>query len=867
MALQPGSVVGPYTILAPLGAGGMGEVYRARDTRIGRDVAVKVLSASYAEDPDRLKRFEQEARAVGALNHPNLLVLFDVGRHDGSPYLVSELLEGSTLREALGRAALSVRKAIDYGVQIVRGLAAAHDKGVVHRDLKPENLFITTDGRVKILDFGLARVTRSGPADTSAGTVSAPTEPGVVLGTLGYMAPEQVRGLPADHRADIFAFGSVLYEMVTGQRAFRGETSADTLSAILHREPPEMTASGREVPPALERILRRCLEKSASERFQSAHDLAFALEALSGSGVAVAAPPEGGRGRFGVMRLAAGLAGLAALGLAYGYVQRQDAGVPESNVSFQQLTFRQGWLWEARFGPDGTVFYSARWGGGEDDVYFTRPGNPEGRALGFAGAQVASVSPSGELALLLRAGDDERRTLARLSFPGGAPRELASNVNAADWSPDGQDLATIRFSNRIEFPTGKVLFESDTGLSLPRFSPRGDRIAFLENTSESGTRRAGTIWSVDLAGKKTRLFKGQVEPADGLAWSAGGDELWFVYTPETGEGTALRAVDRKGTVRDIRAFDGWVGLKDIAPNGDVLLQRLLYQQVLVLIDRDGSQKDLTWLNRSVVADLSEDGKTVLFTENIRASPLVYVRRTDAADAVRLGEGAARALSPDGKWALGIVKDTVVLYPLGAGQPRILPLAGVRPPFNIHWALFFPDGKRLLLSVNFGDPVGACRGSAFPCADPAANSRLYALDIETGRAERLTPAEQSAGTSMTHPFSPDGRRLLATVADDRPYGIYTLDGGSFEDIGLSLSDLPIRWSSDGRYVFYGSRTWKDQRLLYRLDLRTRRKELWKELPPVDALGEVDWVVTTGDGKGIAYTYERAQADLYLVKGLR
>jgi hypothetical protein len=638
--------------------------------------------------------------------------------------------------------------------------------------------------------------------------------------------------------------------MVTGQRAFRGETSADTLSAILHHEPPEMTASGRDAPPALERILRRCLEKNASERFQSAHDLAFALEALSGSGAAVAARREGGPGRLRVMRLAAGLAILAALGLAYGYVQRQGAGVQESNLSFQQLTFRQGWLQEARFGPDGTVFYSARWGGGGDDVYFTRPGNPEGRALGFAGAQVASVSPSGELALLLRPGDDDQRTLARLSFPGGAPRELASNVSAADWSPDGQDLATIRFFNRIEFPAGKVLFESNTRLGVPRFSPRGDRIAFFEGSSESGAREVGTIWSVDLAGRKTRLFTGAIELGDGLAWSAGGDELWFVSAPETGEGTVLRAVDREGRIRDIRAFDGWVGLKDIAPNGDVLVQRLLYQSGLVVIDRDGKEKELTWLNRSGVADLSEDGKTVLFTENIRESPFVYVRRTNADAAVRLGEGQARALSPDGKWALGIAKETFVLYPLGTGQPRVLAVAGVKPPFDIHWAIFFPDGKRLLLSINFPE---------------TASLRLYALDIETGRAEPLLPEGKPGKTSLNHPFSPDGRQLLATFSDNHPYGIYTLEGGGFEDIGLTALDLPTCWSSDGRYVFY--RAWRDQRHLYRLDLRTRRKELWKELPPIDALSEVTWVVSTGDGKSIAYSYERAQADLYLVKGLR
>ena len=280
MPLPTGTRLGPYEILSPIGAGGMGEVYRARDTRLARDVAVKVLPAEFSADVDRLRRFEQEARAASALNHPNILTVHDIGTQDGAPYVVSELLEGETLRERLSSGSLASRKAVDYAVQVARGISAAHEKGIVHRDLKPENLFVTKDGRVKILDFGLAKLTRpetvSGPG-TQAPTVTHGTEPGVVMGTAGYMSPEQVRGEAADQRSDIFSLGAVLYEMLTGNRAFRGGSAVETLNAILKDDPAELSQTGREVSPALERIIRRCLEKSREERFQSAGDLAFAL--------------------------------------------------------------------------------------------------------------------------------------------------------------------------------------------------------------------------------------------------------------------------------------------------------------------------------------------------------------------------------------------------------------------------------------------------------------------------------------------------------------------------------------------------------------------------------------------------------------
>src|SRR5271154_1547000 len=283
MALTAGMKLGPYEIQSLLGAGGMGEVYRAHDSRLNRTVAIKVLPPSFSADRDRLQRFAQEARAAAALNHPNILSIFDIGEEQGAPYVVSELLEGETLRERLRNGPLPIRRVVDYSLQVARGLAAAHEKGIVHRDLKPENLFLTSDSRVKILDFGLAKLT--GPETNDSGgdapTLQVATEAGVVMGTAGYMSPEQVRGKSADHRSDLFSFGAILYEMISGKRAFHGETPADTMSAILKEETPELSETARNVPPGMERIVRHCLEKHPAQRFQSAGDLAFDLEALT----------------------------------------------------------------------------------------------------------------------------------------------------------------------------------------------------------------------------------------------------------------------------------------------------------------------------------------------------------------------------------------------------------------------------------------------------------------------------------------------------------------------------------------------------------------------------------------------------------
>jgi len=359
MALTSGTKLGPYEIVSPLGAGGMGEVYRSRDPRLKREVAIKVLPQALSLDADRMRRFEQEALATAALNHPNILAVFDIGTSEGSPYVVSELLEGETLRERLRSGSIAVRKALDYALQVAQGLAAAHEKGIIHRDLKPENLFVTKDGRVKILDFGLAKLTQAeAGTDTSLPTATHGTEAGVVMGTAGYMSPEQVRGVALDPRSDIFSFGAILYEMLAGKRAFHGETDADTMSAILKEDPPDLNETNRNISPALERVVQHCLEKNPEQRFHSARDVAFDLETLSnqsstGSRLRVVTDQ-----RRSYWKQAAGaLVILLALAGIY-YAARNNA--PVSTPHFHQLTFQRGSIYGAKFAPDGqSIVYSA----------------------------------------------------------------------------------------------------------------------------------------------------------------------------------------------------------------------------------------------------------------------------------------------------------------------------------------------------------------------------------------------------------------------------------------------------------------------------------------------------------------------------
>ena len=398
MALSAGARLGPYEIRGLLGAGGMGEVYRAWDARLGREVAVKVVGGLAVGDPDRVRRFEQEARAASALNHPNVVAVYDVGGYEGSPYVVSERLEGETLRQRLDADDLTPRKAAEHAIQIARGLAAAHERGIVHRDLKPENVFVCRDGTLKILDFGVAKLrdeAASGPEDETASRL---TRPGTIVGTVAYMSPEQVRGLPVDARSDIFALGVVLYEMLVRERPFRGDTAAEIQTAILREDPGELMARGRAVPAGLDRIVRRCLEKQPGDRFDTARDVALSLEAVAGaSGEAPIAAARPAR-RGGPLAWAALLLAVAA-GAALGASLHARLQASPAPAVYTQLTFRRGMIQGAGFAHDGeTVVYSAAWDGAPARVFTTRLGSRESRDLGIEG-RVLAVSSRDELAV------------------------------------------------------------------------------------------------------------------------------------------------------------------------------------------------------------------------------------------------------------------------------------------------------------------------------------------------------------------------------------------------------------------------------------------------------------------------------------
>jgi len=529
--LQAGQMLGQYRSIEKIGEGGMGEVYSARDTRLHRDVAVKILPPAFADDPLRRGRFEREAKAVAALSHPNIMAIHDFGREGNIAFAVAELLDGESLRDVLAQGALPFRKAVEYARQTANGLAAAHDRGIIHRDLKPENLFVSRDGRVKILDFGLARITETEDptqAGTGAPTAAIQTTPGVVMGSAGYMSPEQVRGRPVDSRSDLFSLGAILYEMLTGRRAFRGDSAVETMSAILKEDPPELTVSGQALPSSVERIVLHCLEKNAEERFQSARDLAFQLGALgsaTGSGSQPLAAVEGSPQRrtwpVGLMAAA------VLLGLLAGAVgMRALAPVPTQQAStFTPLTFRQGMIQNARFAADGqTVVYGAAWSGKPTELFATQLGVPGSRPLELGTADLLAISSTGELAISIdrhfTIGWETSGTLARAPLQGGAPREVLQNVHEADWAPDGGSLAVVRqVEGRyvIEFPIGKVIYETPGWISGMRISPDGQSIVFMDHPLHGDN--VGSLSVIDLTGTKTPMG---AMGSSGFAWSPEG---------------------------------------------------------------------------------------------------------------------------------------------------------------------------------------------------------------------------------------------------------------------------------------------------------------------------------------------------------
>lgn len=863
MPLNSDTKLGPYEIQSMLGAGGMGEVYRAHDSRLHRTVAIKVLPSSFSADRDRLQRFAQEARAAAALNHPNILSIFDIGEEQGAPYVVSELLEGETLRERLRKGPLPTRKVIDFAAQVARGLAAAHEKGIVHRDLKPENLFITTDGRVKILDFGLAKLTlpESSSSSDEMPTVQAATQTGVVMGTAGYMAPEQVRGKPADHRSDIFAFGAILYEMISGKRAFHGESAADTMSAILKEEVPELSETGRSLPPGLERIVHHCLEKHPSQRFQSAGDLAFDLEALSGASAttgksgaqaAVKSAETSGALRMLALISAGVVLALAMLGVGWWIGHGRGATSPPE---YKQITFRVGSIGNARFTPDGSIVYSASWDGGERQLYMARTDDPGSRELGFKHAELLAISKSGELAIRLNTrqgvGFDSWGTLARVSLGGGSPREVLENVQDADWDASGENLAVVHYIPenhhwRLEYPIGHLILDGIHWISLPKISPDGKSIAFADHENPSGDDE-GSVAVVDLSGHEKKLSSGW-SSIEGVEWSPAGDEVWFTSS-DTGSAENLRGVTLAGKIRTIANVPGGMWLQDVRNGMALCVAHQIRLGLRGVAPGGKDEHELGWLGWSLARDISSDGKKVLFEEEADGGGpnyTVYLRDTDGSPPVHIGEGIGVAISPDGKWV--VTKPAkggpMSLVPTGAGETRQLTHDNISYGIS---ARYLPDGKHLLASG----------------IEPGHGTRDYLIDVSTGDAKPLTP-EGVSGTLI----SPEGRNIVVTGPDGN-WAIWPMDGSGLRPIpGVGPKDHITGWTSDGSSLYVvpphpGERISK----LNRVNIATGKVEPWRTfgegLPSVAVAFSPTY---STDGSAYVYGYYQALSVAYVVKGL-
>ena len=852
-----GKVIGHYRVLDKIGSGAMGEVFRARDERLGRDVAIKLIRPASSNNPDHLRRFDLEARAAAALNHPNIVAIYDVGFSDGTPYIVCELLECKTLRKLLAEGALPVRLAVEYSLQIVQGLIAAHDHRIVHRDLKPENLFVTTDGRVKILDFGVAKL-QSSPEDSgrSVEELTTVTKSGAVIGTVAYMSPEQLRGKPVDHRSDIFSIGAILYEMLTGRRAFRGETEVDTITAVLKEDPPEINLEQAGVPESVLQIVRHCLEKEPENRFQSARDLGFALDTLSST--------SGGRtNRFGVSRRQATLVPwalsavflIATLLLLVNQLRQKTI-----SPSYRRLTFEQGTVYSARFAPDFRgVVYGAAWNGNPLQIFSTVGDSLLSQPLNLADANLLAISRSGELAVSLHGARlphlETVGTLARSPFAGGSPREVLESVAWADWDANGE-LAVVHHaqgSDRIEFPIGHVLYQSKGGwISHLRFSPQGDRIAFMDHPALSDD--GGSVCLIDLAGHQTVLTP-HWESADGLAWSPDGKEVWFTAV-EKGLNRDLHAVNLSGRVRRILDLPEGMTLQDVAPDGRVLVSLDHERLAMAIAARDGKSTDLSWHDLDIAKDISSDGQSVLFEDASEAAGSHYsvaIRNIDGSPPVQLSQGSAGRLSPDGKWAISIFPGSpgnpgyVKLVPIGPGQPRTIAVPGL--DIQNGPAHFLADGKRITLNAT----------------ESGHGVRTYLVDLDGGKPIPITPEGITGGL-----ISPDGQFIFRKINDEGAgVALYPTAGGSPHTIpDLEPSFVPIQWSRDGSsvYVYLSGQV---PAKVFEVNLATGKKTSIQELQPPTTVGVamIAPVVVTRDGSRFAYSYYQVSSVLYLISSLQ
>jgi hypothetical protein len=880
--LNPGTKLGSYEVVSPLGAGGMGEVYRARDTKLGRDVALKVLPQAFAQDPQRMTRFEREARALASLNHPNIAAIYGLEESGSTRALVMELVEGPTLAERLVAPGFGPARA-DLKVGATTGDAAPgaalkpDEKNIIHRDLKPANIKVKPDGMVKVLDFGLAKALEpedpAGDISNSPTLSVAATRAGMILGTAAYMSPEQAKGKPVDRRTDIWAFGCVLYEMLAGKRAFAGEDLTETIVAVL-KEEPDWSALPRDTPPRIQELVRRCLTKDLKHRLQAIGEARITIEeTLSGStgaspvethGQDAHATPAGAHRpplqsalrRALPWAVAFVLAVLAAVG---GWLLGRRASVSAS-PTFHQLTFDRGLIYAARFAPEGrSIYYSAGWNGQPVQLYVTQPSGPESRALDLMDSTLYAVSSS-ELAVSRGCDDvftgDCEGTLAVMPLSGGAPREVARNVVSADWGADGRELAVIREVGgrfRVEFPLGKVIYESQTWLNFLRISPRGSRLAFVRYAGNAADAGQAVILSDD--GNPIAQSK-DFASVEGLAWSPSGKEVWFGASAGIGWANGIHALSLAGKERLLLRLPGMLRLQDVSRDGRVLLSQEVWRSGMRFRNlNQAKERDLSWLDSAFVTDLSPHGRRLAFDEwgeTTGASPIAYMQNTDGSAPVELGVGFDPVFPPEGRCVLVALLSPprLVLMPTGAGVTRKLPSMGLKQFLSLGW---MPGGKEVYFAGNDG------RGW-----------RMYVQSIKGGAPRAVTPPilPESAAYLESDLVSPDGKVVFARDLSGNGW-LYPLAGGKPKAVpGLSPDDLWVDWAADGRsaYVYQNKKTYGQ---MFRVNMTTGSREPVATLTPDNPAGltAIAPVRITPDGMYCAYSYDRDLSNLFLVEGVR